>query len=361
MILRDVVIRPVLVDEEARFQALMQAHHYLGALPKFGQTLWYVAVDGGEWLALLVFSAAALKVGARDAWIGWDFRCQYARLHLIANNSRFLILPGHRHPHLASRVLGLAARRVRRDWPLRFGHPLWLLETFVDPSRFAGTCYRAANWLAVGMSRGYRRTRNGFSATSTQPKRVFVLPLIAHAARRLSQAQLPLSLCPGGPKRMVSAHTMQSLPDFFADIQDPRRRQGRRHPLPAVLSIAAAATLCGARGYKAMAQWAQSLGQQALARFRCRYEQRRYHVPSESIIRNVLIRVDPAELDAALQRWNAQFARADTALAIDGKTLCNAIDADGRRTHVLSLVGHDSGVAVAQKKSAPCPPATMAP
>ncbi len=90
MNLREVILQSVATDEEAQFQALMAAHHYLGALPKIGHTLWYVATWAGQWLALLSFSAAAWKCAARDAWIGWDFRHQYDRLHLIANNSRFL-------------------------------------------------------------------------------------------------------------------------------------------------------------------------------------------------------------------------------------------------------------------------------
>ena len=140
----------------------MQDHHYLGALAKIGHTLWYVAAHGSEWLALLSFSAAAWKCAVRDAWIGWEARYHYDRLHLIANNSRFLILPDHHHPNLASRVLALAERRVAADWQARFGYPLWLLETFVDPSRFHGTIYRAANWQYVGDTRGFRRTRTGY-------------------------------------------------------------------------------------------------------------------------------------------------------------------------------------------------------
>ena len=89
----EVTVRPIQASEEARYQELMQSHHYLGALPKIGNTLWYVATWEGEWLALLSFSAAALKCGVRDRWIGWDYRHQYDRLNLIANNSRFLILP----------------------------------------------------------------------------------------------------------------------------------------------------------------------------------------------------------------------------------------------------------------------------
>jgi hypothetical protein len=130
--LREITLEPVAALEERRFQSLMQAHHYLGSLPKIGHTLWYIATWRSQWLALLSFSAAALKCAARDNWIGWDFRHQYDRLHLIANNSRFLILPEHHYPNLASRILSLCERRLAQDWPARFGHPLWLLETFVD-------------------------------------------------------------------------------------------------------------------------------------------------------------------------------------------------------------------------------------
>ena len=168
----------------------MQAYHYLGALPKIGNTLWYVATQEDEWLALLSFSAAALKCGARDHWIGWDFRLQYDRLNLIANNSRFLILPHCHHRNLASRVLSLCQRRIQADWVARFGFPVLVLETFVDPTRFVGTIYRAANWRYVGDTRGYRRTRDGYSKTAQTPKRVFVQPLQRNARALLSHPQL---------------------------------------------------------------------------------------------------------------------------------------------------------------------------
>jgi hypothetical protein len=185
--LREVVVQPVAAPEETRFQTLMDAHRYLGALPKIGHTLWYVATWHGQWLALLGFSAAAWKCTARDAWIGWDFRCQYDRLDPIANNSRFPILPAHHYPNLASRILALCERRLVADWRERFGYPLLLLETFVDPRYFHGTLYRAANWLYVGDTRGYRRTRAGYSAAPEAAKRVFVRPLHARAQTRLAR------------------------------------------------------------------------------------------------------------------------------------------------------------------------------
>ena len=149
---------------------------------------------------------------------------------------------------------------------------------------------------------------------------------------------------------MLNAQQMQSLPSFFAEIPDPRRAQGRRHRLATVLAIAAGACLCGMRGYRAIADWAKSLGKNARRRFGCRYTNDRYIVPSEYIIRDVLIRVDPVHLDRALQHWNQTSAQHDESLAIDGKTMCNAIDDHGYQTHILSLVGHQSKNCYAQKK-----------
>ena len=151
----------------------------------------------------------------------------------------------------------------------------------------------------------------------------------------------------------LQAEHMRSLPEWFADISDPRQAQGRRHRLAVVLAIAAGATLCGMRGYQAMAGWAKRLGPKARERFGCRRKDGGYVVPSESIIRDVLIRVDPEALDRALQRWNAQHGHVDQTLAIDGKTMRNAIDGEGRQTHVMSVVGHTSKTCYTQKKSAP--------
>lgn len=359
MDLQEVVLQPVVARDEARFRGLMDAHHYLGAPSKIGESLWYVASWRGRWLALLSFAAAALKCAVRDRWIGWDFRHQYGRLHLVTNNTRFLILPEHHHRNLGSRILSLCERRLPGDWLERFGHPLLLLETFVDAARFHGTVYRAANWLALGATRGFQRTREGYTNQPSQPKAVFVRPLHVHARTWLSQPVLEPRHRHGVPKVMLSAEHIRSLPALFAEIDDPRRRQGRRHSLPTVLAIATAATLCGMRGYKAIAQWAADLSPRARERFGCRRRRGRYEVPSQTIIRDVLVRVCPEQLDRALQGWNERYGLGDDAFAIDGKTLCNAIDEDGRQIHVLSAVGHDSRGTYAQKKSAPCREAGM--
>ena len=349
-VLSEVSVDIVTGADEARFRALMQAHHYLGAVPGMGETVRYVAHHRGRWLALLVFSAPALKCGARDRWIGWEYGVQFGRLHLVTNNSRFLILPGG-PPNLGSRVLSLCARRLVKDWPVRFGHEVLLAETFVDPARFRGTVYRAANWIEVGRSRGFARGGAGYSEHA-RPKLVFLLALSRAARARLRAADLDPRLRHGVPKMTLTAAQMRSLPEFFQHIDDPRRRQGRRHALPTVLALAAAATLCGMRGYKAIGEWVDDLSPRVLQRFRVRCRDGQYHPPSLSAMRSLLIRVDPAQLDAALRAWHETHGPSDSALAIDGKTLRGAIDDEGCQAHVLGIVGHDTRVAWGQKKSA---------
>jgi hypothetical protein len=348
--LSEVFVRPVFPLEEQRFGQLMREHHYLGALPKISETLWYVAIFGAQWVALLSFSAPALKCSARDRWIGWDFHHQYDRLKLLTNNSRFLILPGWHFPNLASRILSLCQKRLPSDWQTAFGHPLVLLETFVDPQKFRGTIYKADNWIYVGSTKGFRRTRKGYSATADSPKMVFVKPLTPDAQALLSHPILEPNYRTGGKKIMLSAQQMESLPDFFANIPDHRRAQGRRHKLATVLAIATAATLCGMRGYLAISDWAQSLQEKARRRFGCRYQNNRYIVPSLYIIRDVLIRVNPVHLDRAIQQWNQKYGKQDEALAIDGKTMCNAIDEQGHQAHIMSAIGHQTKACYTQKK-----------
>jgi hypothetical protein len=351
--LYEIHVRPVHSFEEQSFHDLMEKNHYLGRLPKISETILYIAIWREHWVALMSFSAAAWKCAARDQYIGWDFRHQYDRLKLITNNSRFLILPEWHYPNLGSRVLSLCEKRLPLDWREAFGHPVLLLETFVDPLRFHGTVYKAANWRYVGETRGFRRTREGYSNTAS-PKMVFVKPLKQNTQFLLSQPILNPAYRTGVPKMKLNAEQMRALPDFFKNIPDPRRSQGRRHRLATILAISAGAVLCGMRGYQAIFDWAENLGQKARERFGCRRQNGQYIVPSLYIIRDVMIRVDPQHLDRAINQWNQCHGVEDESLAIDGKTMCNAINEDGRRTHIMSAVGHQTNVCYTQKKLALC-------
>ncbi len=351
MRLEEISVRPIRNDEESKYQQLMGAHHYLGAIPKIGETLWYVGIYKEQWIALVSFSAAALSCAARDRWIGWSYRCRSGRLKLIVNNSRFLILPAKQTKNLGSKVLSLCLKRLSNDWAKKYGHAIVMVETFVDPKRFYGGVYRASNWNMIGYTKGFSRITGGYSRQTEQNKMLFLKPLHRRAQNILSQHKLSHHFNLGEVKMKISVAHMRSLPSFFKEITDPRRPQGLRHRLPTVLGIAAGAVLCGMKSYESIFDWAESLSQKAREHFGCRCQKRQYEVPSLSIIRDVLVRVDPLELNAALRRWNDTYAKDDSTLAIDGKVMCNAVDKSGHQTQIMSVVGHNTGICYTQKKS----------
>lgn len=168
---------------------LMDRYHWLGRGPLCGAQLRYLIRGANEeWLGGLAFSAAAWQLQARDQWIGWSAGAREQNLNRIAANSRFLILPHVRVPHLASHVLGLVLDRLQGDWKARYGYELLLVETFVDSRRFRGTCYRAANWIEVGRTQG-RGRQDGNHSQPSSVKRIFVYPLDAQAKLRLCTAE----------------------------------------------------------------------------------------------------------------------------------------------------------------------------
>lgn len=166
---------------------LMQAYHYLGAGPLCGAQIRYLVRSATYgWLGALSFSAAARRLKSRDMWIGWSERAQRANLEKIVGNSRFVLAPSVQVANLASHVLALSVRRVAQDWRARYGYEPVLVETFVDGQRFAGTCYRAANWVWVGQTAGRADGyRNG--TRSTGPKEIYMFPLRADWQRILGQ------------------------------------------------------------------------------------------------------------------------------------------------------------------------------
>ncbi len=172
--------------EALLFKFLLQRYHYLGHRNCVGQNLKYLARDRqGRPLGCLLFGAAAWKAAARDRWIGWDSQQRQRHLHLMSNNARFMVLPWVRVPHLASHLLGRAAWRLSADWQQKYGHPISLLETFVEAPRFAGTCYRAAGWVWVGQTTG--RTRNDEGRQPPVPlKAIYLKALSAQAREQLT-------------------------------------------------------------------------------------------------------------------------------------------------------------------------------
>ena len=139
---------------EPLYRSLVEHYHYLGYRQIVGNHLTYIAFCGDRPVACLGWGSAAWSVKSRDAFIGWDKKTKEQRLHLVANNTRFLILPWVSVKYLASKVLALSTKRISDDWMTVYHHPLYLLETFVEQSKFKGTCYKAANWIRVGQTKG---------------------------------------------------------------------------------------------------------------------------------------------------------------------------------------------------------------
>ena len=178
VVVREVEVRLVRGEERRRWDELMERHHYLGFRQFAGRGLRQVAEWRGQWLALVGWQSGAFKCGVRDRWLGWHRSVQFRRLHLIGNNTRFLILPeAEGIANLGSRVLGRSLRRVSGDWEAAHGHGLELAETFVDPARFHGGVYDATNWVRVGRTKGFARHNGAYTDAHEEPKEMFVRAL----------------------------------------------------------------------------------------------------------------------------------------------------------------------------------------
>lgn len=173
-------------EETVLFNEYLRCHHYLGYKRPFGCFLRYFVEGSGTILGCLLFSGAAKALKTRDQWIGWSPDERMRNQGFVVNNGRFLIFPWVKVRYLASHVLGKVIRVLEQDWYQRWGYRPVLLETFVDPQYFAGTCYQAANFKYLGMTSGMGLLRQGKSYT-TNPKKIFVYPLVDNFRKILSQ------------------------------------------------------------------------------------------------------------------------------------------------------------------------------
>jgi len=174
-------------DEIKIFKSYIAQYHYLSYDRSIGENMKYLIKNAnGIPLACMMFGSAAWKCKPRDEYIGWDNDERLSGLHLITNNSRNLIFPWVRVPHLASHVLAAVSRRISADWQKKYGHPIYLLETYVEKDRFRGVCYAAANWVKVGETTG--RGRDGIRNQRTLPiKDIWLYPLQAHFRKKLKE------------------------------------------------------------------------------------------------------------------------------------------------------------------------------
>ena len=179
--------------QRALFDALLHEHHYLSHRGSVGENLQYLVRDSQvRPLACVLFGAAAWQCAARDCYLGWESSVRAQNLHFIANNTRFLILPWVGVAHLASHVLGRITQRLSADWQAKYGHPIYLLETFVQADRFKGTAYRAANWMRVGQTKGRtRQDRPDGTWHQTAIKDIYLYPLHRRFRQHLQDQVAP--------------------------------------------------------------------------------------------------------------------------------------------------------------------------
>ena len=256
-------------------------------------------------------------------------------------------------PNLASRVLGLSLRRLPADMQAAHGYPALLAETFVDVSRFAGTCYRAANWRSLGLTRGFAREPGGAARRRHhgQPKEVFVFELTDGAPEALSQTEMPANWATKQHTEPTAAPRLRSLFECLSEVPEYRHARGKRYALNTILTLAVAARLAGYRGVNAFAQFAALLSQEQLKAVGAVWSPSRqcYTPPAITTFHNVLAALTPETLDNAIGQWNGQHNSAHAPVAMDGKDLRGASEQteDGRRM-MVAAVEHDTGVVLGQ-------------
>jgi hypothetical protein len=324
-------VRVILVPDRPhrrRFQRLLAQHHYLGRIKPVGEQLYYVAVDGrGQWVALLLFSAAAKHLKPRDQWIGWTRPQRDRRLALVVNNSRFLILPQRSVPNLGSRVLRLTLDRLSADWQAQYGHPVLVVETFVDPEQFCGTVYTANNWHELGPTGGWSRRHRDYYVQHDRPKRLFVRELAPRACRSLQAEHLKPALARVEKKAARACyHKVQQIEAITAHFKAvPEYRQRiESYPVWSLLTLMLLAMLSEApRGQKDLAKFARRLTQaQRRALGIVRNAAGRYPAPSQSTFSRMLAKLDGRQVNdtlLAIQQEVRGLPPPTDVIVLDGK------------------------------------------
>jgi len=338
-------VRVPLAEEVAWFDGLLADLHYLGAGQPVGDYLRQVVERDGQPVALLVWGPACYALKDRDLWISWSATQRLERLKLVVQNRRFLVLaPKGESPNLASQAMGAALRALPDQWREHFGYRPLLAESFTDPEAYAGTCYKASNWDAVGHSAGYRRHRADFYLPNDRPKRLWLRPLTPDARQVLRSVQVPescragLLAAPSGTLP-IKAGQLDSLLDVFRKSPDPRDTN-TRYRIGPVLALIAMALLAGRREIAEITRFATTLTQPQRRRLGLPLKKGTrafYEVPGYGVFYQVLTRMDPEAFATRLNEWLlGQAGTLPQALALDGKMI---------RDHIglLTLAQHEDG------------------
>lgn len=321
-------VRLIEKQERGRFDELLDSHHYLGSVKPVGHRLYYVATDAaGNWLGLLLFQAACQHLKHRDRWIGWSETQRQRRLSLVVNNSRFCLLPQPSVPNLASKVLRLTLERLSADWQRHHGHPVLVVESFVDPNQFCGTVYTASNWQELGETDGWGRCRRDYYLKHNRPKRLFVCPLRRNACRSLAAEHLKPELAAvekrHTPRCPYRVKEIRSMSEHFKRIAEYRARIDS-YPLWSLLTILLLAVLSEApQGQKDLAKFARRLSQaQRRALGIRRNGQGKWPAPSQPTFCRLFKHVDGVKLNEILLDIQQQVRGSppeEELIVLDGK------------------------------------------
>ena len=315
----------------ARCDELIVEHHYLHDATLVGEQLRYAATYKGQWLALATWSGPAFHLKDRDEFIGWDFEQCRRRRPLLANNSRLLVLPECHSPNLISRFMKLMLRRLSQDWLERWGHPLALVETFVDPQLYQGTAYKVSGWSHLGKTAGWKRDAADFYIKHDAPKQIWVRELVKKACVKLRAAQLPPEWAMvEATARARCTNTVKEIRSLMEtlrrDLPEFRRAQALGYPVAGMVCLIVMAMATGVRqGPDDLAQFADTLSQAQLRalRFRPDWRTRRYRCPKKTTFTRVLAGVDARVLEQVLLNWQQRLTGPiqDSLVIIDGKKL----------------------------------------
>jgi hypothetical protein len=345
--LQEITVRAARPEELERVGRELEARHYLGSAVAVGHGLVQIAETKERWVALLVWGASAKRLKGREGWIGWDARSRAARLKLVVNQHRFAVLVDGVN-NLASRVLSLSAKSLAEQWEERHGYRPLLAETFVDVERFAGTCYRAAGWEALGLTEGNRRSAD-YYVPNERPKQLWVKALVADARAQLCASEVGPAQAAGLNPAPVGVMPLrqpelESLHEALRAVPDPRRCN-RRHRSSTVLTIVCLGLLMGQRRVMDFVRLATQLNyrQRELLWYYKAAGRKVGIAPGKDVFYTLLRAIEPAELARVLNGWLAgQQGKLPVNLALDGKVVGE------RLAQIVSLVDAESGATVAQ-------------
>jgi len=344
-------------DELARYGKLEGEYHYMGETHSGGDTMRLVIEEDGKWVALMTWGSACYHLKPRDEYIGWPNSLRAERQKLVVSNRRFTILskPGTRRS-LASQCLGLAARELPVLWHAVFRYRPLMAETFCDIEHAAGTCYKAANWIPVGLTRGFTRVNRqscDFYVPNGRPKSVWLKPFVPDAVEFLNARDLPEEClrgagCDADGVMPVGKERRESLYDAMCMVHD-RRDDNKAFPIGSMLSLVVMAMMSGANSVKAIARFATRLTMPQRKELHFPHAKNRvgvtakheYRIPSYVTLYNFLRNLDLGDFARRLSAWMAaEDGRLPRQLALDGKFVKDVIG-------VVSVVNAETGAPVA--------------